>query len=238
MSMQPKNTLIDKKAMATRLINERKKHNLKQSELVELISEKSTRNIPYSSAYVSTWETGRRIPSDEVFDILSEIYDVPVNYLKGYIENSTVNETTNIPEKLIEYGHLYMMDGLPIYIVFPNTQHRSQWGIVNTAKEIIHLANGYLDFNSISKCKLYALEPHYNLSLQNQMAYEIKNFNDLINQKNPIYVKLKSSDPYITAKYNGWYTQNEDNTCLINKLGLTLPFEGLGVSYNAYINLI
>lgn len=48
------------------------------------------------------------------------------------------------------------------------------------------------------------------------------------------WVELTTSDKYMQGLYNGWYHHNEDKTCLINNRGLTLPYEGLHISYYAY----
>ena len=49
-----------------------------------------------------------------------------------------------------------------------------------------------------------------------------------------IYVEMCTSDKAIRGIYNGWYHHNETKTCLISNNGLTLPYEGLGISYSAF----
>ena len=57
-----------------------------------------------------------------------------------------------------------------------------------------------------------------------------------MSKKEQVWVEMITSDSNISARYNGWYRHNEDRSCLISGLGLTLPYDGLGVSYYAYAN--
>ena len=49
-----------------------------------------------------------------------------------------------------------------------------------------------------------------------------------------VVVEMITGNEAICGQYNGRYRHNETHTCLINAEGLTLPYEGLGVSYYAY----
>ena len=48
---------------------------------------------------------------------------------------------------------------------------------------------------------------------------------------------MNTQDRIIQERYNGLFHHNEDHTCLINAIGLTLPYEGLNRAYSAYSDI-
>lgn len=62
---------------------------------------------------------------------------------------------------------------------------------------------------------------------------------DLINvlKSDYVYIIMNTQDRIIQERYNGLFHHNEDHTCLINAIGLTLPYEGLNRAYSAYSDI-
>jgi transcriptional regulator with XRE-family HTH domain len=68
-----KQTKDIKQIIANNLITLRKKHKLTQNELAKKLN--------YSDNAISRWERGELAPSVEVLQSISEVYDVPIEYL-------------------------------------------------------------------------------------------------------------------------------------------------------------
>lgn len=237
MKNQYMNNLIGKRITALRL-----ETNMSQKKLAEDLSLIIKGKNPVAVMTISGWERGRRCPSEPYFDALSKVFHVPVNYLKCLTDNrdgsmvsdkfiENVNNTIDQQAKYeIDKSDLKHFHGKPVYIIFKNLAHPNQWGIVNSGKKCLILTDGVISINSqiIDKCLTY--EPSI-LSINNEPPLSL---NSILKMERPVWIEIFSTDASMQAQYNGWYHHNENHTCLINALGLTLPYDGLGISYNAF----
>lgn len=234
--------------VAKRLTSLRIENNLTQKELAERLSEISKRDTPMTTPAISSWETGRRTPSITFFKYLASIYDVSVEYLQcktdnpknTFVEQKPITidiekyykERQQITIPLSEIGNY---DKKPVFVSFKNLTHPDQWGIVNIEKKSIVLAGGVLSISSPIIENIYIDEPTYYYFASINGKYPLDNAK-LHKTKREMWVELTTSDKGLQGLYNGWYKHNETHTCLINKVGLTLPYEGLGISYRAYLD--
>jgi len=227
----------------------RNKKKLTQSDLSEQLSEYTPEN-PISYNQVCMWEGGRRPVTEKHVDSISEFFNVSKAYLFGLTDNekeefseAVLCGDENPPYKIIEshnkleipFEHLYKYDMQPIYVEFTDFSYQSAWGIYNRANAEIVFVNMIISVTDLRKSGnviLYKVMSGY----LDEYASDIKKPLDLLkllNQKN-VYIKMKSPDARVRAMYNGWYRHNENKTGLINAIGNVLPYEGLGVTYNAY----
>lgn len=234
--------------IAKRLAALRVENNLTQPQLAEKLSELSNRETPITIATISSWETGRRTPSVSFFNYLAILYNVTVKYLQCRTDDrnddSDEQETNDNDirgiynsrkEIVINISEINNFDKKPVFITFKNLAHPDQWGIVNVEKKCFVLSCGILNFNSNVIDKIYIDEPTYYYFTSINGSYPL-DIAKLHKTKREIWVELITSDKYMQGQYNGWYKHNETHTCLINKIGLTLPYEGLGISYRAYLD--
>ena len=227
-----------------RLIQLRKDNNLLQSDLARMISELSHRKEGISVPAISSWETGRRTPSLEMINILSSIYQVTPEYIQCLTDDpqGTAYLSKDEAEQILENQHkvevdlrdIDMFDGKPVFIIFENLVHEDQWAIVNSKIKSFICKNGIIKYSEPTVKKVFINEPFYTVLASNENKTPMS-MSTLLNSKGPIWIEVTTSDTYIQGQYNGWYRHNENRTCLINKLGLTLPYEGLSVSYNAFV---
>lgn len=79
----------------------RKQKKLSQQELAD--------NIGTSKSTIAMWETGRRLPSKELYDALADYFNVDIDYLYG---------RTSIPKKIS-----YDQNGIEYIVNIPNNQY-------------------------------------------------------------------------------------------------------------------
>lgn len=231
-----KNTL-NPGIIAKRITLLRKERGLSQDDLASMLSELTTREKPYSPQLVSSWESGRRPPTEEMITLLSHFFNVTEEYIRGLSDNPDTKEPAKDSNTGIEIKgpDLENFDGRPVFVAFKNLSHPDQYAIVNTSKKVLIMRDGMLPYTSPEIRAIYASEPDYAYFMTKGGYYPL-DMNTLLNNKgNRFFVKMISSDPMVQGQYNGWYRRNANNTALINSIGLVLPFEGLGISYNAYL---
>ena len=221
----------------------RNQKKLTQEDLANIISDSVNRKRGYSLLSVSGWETGDKQPTIEVLCVLCEYFNVTPNYLLGFDDDPGSSEAVAAtvktkkkdvikPDYLITYNKLPKFDGEPIYVVFNDRQSTNRWGILNMAKERIVFGGDYITIRKDLNCTYYTnipedeKRPQYGVKKRLALSQVIKS--------DRVWIEMMTPDKEIKGMYNGWFRNNETHTCLINAIGLTLPYDGLSKSYNAY----
>lgn len=214
------------------------KNNMTQQELGITVSELSKRDTLYTVSAVSAWECGRRMPTEGTFKILASVFGVSIAYLKGLSDDplgeaetsSTINPNENAEIHAVELDKdlLPLYDGKPVFVSFNNYEHKDQWFIYNVTKDTLIGSEFTINSSDPSIKRVFSFDP-YLTDLGKCLSIK-----DLLICKTSVYVSMKSPDRQICSLYNGWYHNNENNTALINKDGLSLPYEGLNNSYVAF----
>lgn len=190
---------------------------------------------------VSHWETGKRGIRDEYIDILVKIFDLS----SADILLAESSHTAKLSKEDIENGlypiafeWLKYLDGEPVYVRF----HRKQgvgcrpndgWSLIDVKHQRLVFKNRDFTFQEVieqskgiyatKRINGYPAPGHINaVGIKTVLALEW------------VYVELKSTDPSMSAKFDGWYHHNEDHTALINANGCVLPYEGVYDMYFAY----
>lgn len=232
--------MINNIQKAKRLAATRAANNITQKDLANMLSEVSGRSVPLTISTVSSWETGRRSPSMDMYRQMAKIFMVSVDYLLCLTDdpNGSVDEeglaVKDSHLATVAKDEINNFDGKPVFVQFKNYAHQDQWGIVNCSKNAIVLRDGLIKMDSDTIEKYYIEEPYYSFygSVNGQYKLDISK---VMNSKLEVWVEMKTSDKYISGLYNGWYHHNENHTCLINSRGLTLPYDGIEISYYAYL---
>lgn len=233
--------MTNDKKVANRLAATRAASKLTQKDLATMLSELSGREEPLTVPTISSWETGRRTPSIDMYRLMARIFMVSTDYLMCLTDdpNGSASELqkTDIQDArlaTVSKEEIYNFDGKPVFVQFRNYAHQDQWGIVNCSKNVIVLRDGLIKINDETIECFYIEEPYYSFygSVSGRTKIDLAK---IMNAKLEVWVEMKTSDKYIQGLYNGWYHNNETHTCLINGKGLTLPYDGLDVSYNAYM---
>lgn len=233
---------IKKRVIPSRLGSLREARGLTQQQFADQINELLPADLKLTIPLISSWETGRRTCSPKYVDIIAKYYDVTVEYLYGETKEDAekYQEIKSITEKLKELTQeqLVSYDGQPIYVVFREQTHLNQWGIFNAKRSNIVFVDSILPISvkNIGKLRLYSMIPFEEIPYS-EFCKRRMNITTFYRSTH-IYVSMKTTDPVVKAKYDGWYRHNEDNSMLINQTGLTLPYEGLGISYFAYHDMV
>ncbi len=228
--------------LANRLALLRHEKGLTQQELANILSELENRERSYSLLSVSGWESGDKYPPVKVLLALCEYFNVSSDYLLGLTEepgnknitaaSRTDADTHEKPNYLITYNELKSFHKEPVYVVFNDKSFEDAWGTYDAVKNRIVFTNQYLYITKDLNCNYYTkmpdelAKPKYSLRRRLSMGQLVKS--------GKVWIEMITTSEYVRGQYDGWYRVNENSTCLINSQGLTLPFEGLNVSYNAY----
>jgi len=218
----------------------RNEFKLTQSEFASKVSEIMNRDKPYNYVVVTMWENNRRMPNTNALNAIATLFDVSVDYLLGRTENrkEIIPKLTKMTSPLadvgleaIKYTELVDYNEKPIYCVFPNKTRRDGWALYNSSKEQLVFTDATLPASTAYLYYKNATLNSFNaLTLLNT---PINNIERLLGLRN-VWIEMLSNDPSIKNLYDGWYKHNETHSCLINVLGLALPYEGLNLSYRAY----
>lgn len=227
---------------ANRLTLLRHQKKLTQQELANTLSEIENRGKTYSLLSVSGWESGDKYPSVKTVITLCEYFNVSSDYLLGFTNDPGNNkiisaaktdvESEKKPNYIVTYNELRAFHKEPIYVVFNDKSAEDGWGIYDAIKKRIVFSNQFLYITKELNCTYYAhipdelSSPNYSLKKRLTMGQMVK--------AKKVWIEMITTSEFIQGQYNGWYRINESGTCLINSQGLTLPFEGLNISFNAY----
>lgn len=220
---------------AKRIAQLRNERGYTQMTFAQAFSEFAGRKNQIANMTVSAWETGRKLPPASVILDLAKFYGVSTDYLFGLTDTleesyTPTNKHKATPELQIRWSDLQQYDGQPIYVVFDNETYSNQWGILDYIKKQVI----FRDFNMVltKQCSYYISIPVDEITLMNKTRKFIT-MRSLM-EKDRIWIESLSKDAVIRGKINGWYTHDVTHSFLINNCtGQTLPYNGLGVTYNA-----
>lgn len=216
--------------IALKLSKLRNEKGINQETFAIELAEMCGRNKPFSISLISHYESGRKPVPADLLPYIAKYYGVP---LEDFIDPAKTDASVSIdPNIELSFDSLFKMDKKPIFVSFPNHEYENQWGIYNHAEHKIYFMTFVIEIDKNTNILYYASTPHFLItrSIDGQKPYD---FTKLMKAER-VWVEMISSDPHIQGRYNGWFRHNETRTNLVNPYGLTLPYEGLGVSYNAY----
>lgn len=210
-----------------------------QSELALAVSELIHRPTVLTIGAVSSWETGRRSPSPDVVEALSKIFNVSKYYIMCLSDDENATKADDGSTKLVENlgsittepiqpQSLFLYDSKPLFLTFKDHKHVDQWAIYDADKEAFITKSFVIKATSSSISGIHTFSPYIS-----ELSGKPIGMNRMYRCEK-VYVKMITTDEQIAKLYDGWYSHNETHDCLINRLGLTLPYEGLDISYHAY----
>lgn len=228
----------------SRIAKARKTLCMTQGQFAINIREHLPEEDAISAILVSSWETGRRTCRPEIVKIIAKLTGYPEDYFYGKCDengNPTISPYSSIgQENLMEISPetLYQFDKKPVYVEFMEYQHPNGWALVDYNSKELVFTKYIIKINprNLVSLRFYEHRPYYDLS-QEMLTNKRLDLGTLFTM-NRVYVIMNTADPVIRAKYNGWYSHNADRTALQNHIGIVLSYDGLGISYNAYPDVI
>lgn len=233
---------MKKNINGNRLALLRQKRGWSQDTFAEKFSEFAPRynkdgsiKPPYQTMTISNWETGRKVPPSETLLQLAAFYNVSFDYICGRTNEETPTTTSNDYYKVTEkipYNKLSDYDGLPVYMVFNDPLYDDQWGLIDIENSRVICKDGLVSL--CHNIEYYQSIPLTQVSILSNDSKYLLNMRDMM-ASDKVYVESLSDDVTINEKIKGWYSHTPDKMFLMNKAnGYTLPYEGLGITYNAY----
>lgn len=246
-----------KHAIPSRIAQIRSEKGLTQTDLQEAFNN-NYKDSNISLSAISMWERGRRPVSDKYLDIYVDYFKVSKAFLLGFTDNKDEylsdeqieslasgnynaidesNPSSSVKEVL--WKELFRFDHLPLYVEYPTYEHPSAWCIYDYANEklvftdrVEQVCPSMQNRSRKGEIKFYAMSPDYATIYADNKKKPLELLK--VREKNRVYVKMLSPSPIVRAMYDGWYKNNENKTALIKSNGLVLPYEGIGISYNAF----
>lgn len=220
----------------------RTEQGLTQEKLLKSLNETLGMQRPYSDLTLSAWETGRKMPTTTVLVAFAQMFHVTVDYLLGLTDERSLNpgdpNSDSSQNNSYDYSkdiainlrELSSYDKKPVFVKFNNSKLLDAWGIVDAKNERIVFSDKMVPISN--KFNYYSSHVICNtgFSIEGRKPYS---YSTMLKAKN-MWIEMIGAEGFIRGRYNGIWHHNEQNTCLVNALGLTLPYSGLGISYNAY----
>ena len=231
----------------SRLALLRKENDLSQSAFAKEYSDYAGRKKKLTVTTVSYWETGGRMPEVNTLIAIARFFDVSLDFLIGTSNSRDGSSTQQIASEVDSespvalYESIFRIpdkdirkyDGLPVFVVFPNMEYENQWAILDSSTASLITKNGVIKMGTfIGEYYTFPKPADVYYSFNNLHSYNERN----IMKADKFWVEIKSHSGELRKQYAGWWKHNEAKTGIINIAnGLTLPYEGLGISYNAYM---
>lgn len=230
--------------LSTNLTKLRASLQLTQEQFAAKLVEGTDGIIKISPLTISAYESGERIPTTVNLYWIAKVFHVSVDTLLG-LDNQEVSGTMPAEKEAVDgdpvipdYGQrirvkdLIKYDKMPVYVKSPDKSFREGWAIVAYNDERLVFSDRWYPFSS--QVEIYTYPPKNSEYISGRRLAPLT-YKDCISAK-LVWVELLGADPYVEGQYKGWYVHNETHTALINQAnGLTLPYTGIGISYNAYL---
>lgn len=241
-------------AIPSRIAQVRTEHGLTQTDLREAFNT-NYRDSNISLSAVSMWERGRRPVGDKYLDMYVDYFNVSKAFLLGYTDDRNehltdeqidailagtyTNETDDDSVKEVLWKDLFRFNNLPLYVEYPTFQNPNGWCIYDhTGERLVFIDRvesvgpAMQNRSRKGEIKFYAMSPVYASVYADNKKKPLELLK--VRNKQRVYVRMISPNPVVRAMYDGWYKHNETKTALIKSNGLVLPYEGIGISYNAF----
>ena len=218
---------------------------LRQSDFARELSIFMGRKKEYKLVTVSSWETGYKMPPLNTLRNIADFFNVDISELIGNTELKTpvITEDTNSAEahinaNMVNIDRIAFYHNQPLYCIFKDKSRKDEWSLCDCNKQqLIFIDREPITFEQLTEKRddisLYTIQPYG--SIEKERRIERSLTVPKIKAADKVWVEMNTFDDFVRARYNGWYYNNKNKTCLINPLGEVLPYEGNGYSYKAYL---
>ncbi len=213
----------------------RKEKGMSQAEFGKEFALFSGLSKPVLIPTISSWEQNHRQPTMSTIVQLALFFGVSCDYLFGITDDRTSDASDDKKQNItkltahdvpIKQNLLINYDGCPVFVMFKNSEHLNQWGILNYEKKVVRCKD--FDVSLTVKLELYPASDFPGVRTK------IMNLEQLL-ATNVVYIKMKTSDPAVEAFYNGRYQHNSNKTFLVKLDNNTpLSYTGMDVCYTAF----
>lgn len=198
---------------------------------------------PFCQMAVSNWESGKKLPTADIFLELAMYFDVPTDYLYGLSSQAQdeavearLNTTVSVDDYemllKIPFSELPKLDGYPVYVKY--SDKLKGFYIVDAGKQILVGKTEKLAFSP--QFEYYKSVPANDITIKNKEK-RLLNLTELMNE-DVVMIEMISTNPYVCGELNGpykHYVVNGEKKFLINSKGNTLDYSGLASAYNALL---
>lgn len=225
--------------IGNRICELRTKEGWSQAEFCDKLRDVMDSTESLRPVSISAYEQGRRVPPIQTLIGIAKLFHVSLDYITGVkdeveIEMDDHNSTQDVFHKsgqVMRPQEYAKFDGTPVFVQFEDGEAEARWGIMDYRHNRVVFNDSACTITP--RIKILKYKPIYTTTLTSRKIVPL-NMGGVMRCPN-VWVESFSSDKTTIGKYTGYYKHNEDRTCLINITnGLTLPYTGLGISYNAF----
>lgn len=242
--------------VSERILYHRVKEGLTQSEVAQKVREYDSES-KISAAQLSLWENGQKGCPYIYAGALAKVFNVTPEYLLG---KDLIEKQEELAKKLRPMASHDMVNGgileptnrqdlrkyngCPVYIKYPE-QYKAYngWGINICAQHKIWFKTYELDYDhsllmdnvdKSKQAKLYILSSAYSVDYEvDGLPLKLASMRDILESKR-VFVVTFTCQSRVRNFVSGWYENDRYGGGIRNEQ-MFLPYEGLGVSYRAYI---
>ena len=232
---------IDMSRQAKNIATLRGEAKLTQKAFAVMMSELMNRDIPFTIATISSWETGKRSPTLDVIEKMSELFGVSTDFIMGKTSVRNGEYTIDIAEnqlasEQISFTRLTAYNKLPVYVTFPDLSHPDGWGIVDISDNTITIVmpGRTLEITQESNYKIYPRDVN-SILISIDESHNPLGMSQITNSNHKqFWVELNSTDKEQRRYFNGWYKLTPNKEYLVKDNKLILSLSGLNVQFRVY----
>lgn len=222
---------------------------LSQTEFVKYLYDRSNGRITISKSAIESYETGARLPKLDLCAEMSKILGISLDVVYGLDNNMQQPSGPDVPTEIeserftmpqvgkpISVKLYKYFDKLPVYVMSNTDAIPSGWALLNAKRKILVFSNATYDINTrvYDYITLYDTKPSFAMTTSGEKLVPM-NLSQLMDCQESVWVTYLTNNTSISCVYDGWYQKDKTGLFLINMgTGAVLPYEGLGVTYNAY----
>lgn len=194
-------------------------------------------SAPVQAMTISSWEQGLKMCTAETLKYLALFFGVSTDYLLGITDDPerdyrAISELDLVsPDaQIISYNELPSVDGMPVVIESNTNAFSPRWAIYDNNNHRFVTKTGILNYRPDLRVRSSVPFSSVTMDILKKSMLSIRQMKA---EEHFWIVKIDGTEEE-KIKYTGWYHHNEDKSCIINEKGLTLPYAGIGISYNAF----
>ena len=227
------------KILPSRIVERRQQLNLTQKELNDIMCQLTQGSGGSTKSFsISRIENGKIGVPPKYEEPLCLALHASKAYLCGLTDDPSMEEVDLCGEDQVESADkveikqiedLIKYDGIPLFVRFNDLSYSDGWGIYDRLSGNMIFKNIRVTGCKLMNCNCDFFRENPMDCIRDERGPRIWGINDLL-VEDRVFVTTYGRN----TSYDGVYHHTEDKTSLINGRGLTLPYTGLRVAYDAF----
>lgn len=224
--------MLDYRKIGHNIYGIRVSKNLTQQDFSKILCDYMKKPTLYSPSVVSSWETGRRKPSDETLHAISDLFKVSYDELCGEDRQAAGRI---IYDRKISPQHYGYYIGKPVWVVYDGNARISHFGILVYHSDSFYIRSIHPETKVSTEMSIYANKFDY-LTCENHASFMPLGLTSIMKRgKNDlVYLSMITDDLEVRTYYNGWYRLSSNKKFLEADDGRVFSINGLNKAFHVY----